>query len=158
MFRERDFLAGQLNSEIFSLPYSLLLDYSYLSSLPYPTLPEIEKPLPFRAWCIVPNMDYVVLVCVVYIGRKIRKLHCLFCVYWIVKLIYEKLKKCNHRQHCMRISEGMCINPDHPDVCGRHIQWLGEISPNKTPNININQQDSKYEYHITRPQIYQDPK
>ena len=32
-----------------SLPYSLLLDYSILGSLPYPTLPEIEKPLPFRA-------------------------------------------------------------------------------------------------------------
>ena len=42
------FLAGQLGSEFFSLPYSLLLDYSVLSSLPYPTLPEIEKPLPFR--------------------------------------------------------------------------------------------------------------
>jgi len=35
---------------IFSLPYSLLLDYSVLGSLPYPTLPEIEKPLLFRAW------------------------------------------------------------------------------------------------------------
>ena len=47
--QNRIFLAGQLSSDIFSLPYSLLLDYSVLSSLPYPTLPEIEKPLLFRA-------------------------------------------------------------------------------------------------------------
>ena len=50
MFTERDFFGWPIRLRIFSLPYSLLLDYSMLSSLPYPTLPEIEKPLPFRAW------------------------------------------------------------------------------------------------------------
>ena len=50
MFTERDFFGWPIRLRIFSLPYSLLLDYSVLSSLPYPTLPEIEKPLPFRAW------------------------------------------------------------------------------------------------------------
>ena len=39
------FLAGQLGSEFFSLPYSLLLDYSTLGPLPYPILPEDEKSL-----------------------------------------------------------------------------------------------------------------
>ena len=34
---------GQSSSEICSLPYSLLLDYSTLRSLPYPTLLEVEK-------------------------------------------------------------------------------------------------------------------
>ena len=47
----RAFLAAQLISEMFPLPYSLLLDYSTFefTTLPYPTLPESEKPLPFRA-------------------------------------------------------------------------------------------------------------
>ena len=40
--------------EIYSLPYSLLLDYSTLRSLPYPTLPEVEKPLLVGAWRGVP--------------------------------------------------------------------------------------------------------
>ena len=34
---------GQSSSEICSLPYSLLLDYSTLRSLPYPTLLEVEN-------------------------------------------------------------------------------------------------------------------
>ena len=43
--------AGKSSSEICSLPYSLLLDYSTLRSLPYPTLLEVEKPLLVGAWC-----------------------------------------------------------------------------------------------------------
>ena len=48
---KRIFLAASIGSENFSLPYSLLLDYSTFefTTLPYPTLPEIEKPLPVRA-------------------------------------------------------------------------------------------------------------
>ena len=34
-----------MNLKKISLPYSLLLNYLILSSLPYPTLPEVEKPL-----------------------------------------------------------------------------------------------------------------
>ena len=41
---------GQSSSEICSLPYSLLLDYSTLRSLPYPTLLEVEKLLLVGAW------------------------------------------------------------------------------------------------------------
>ena len=41
---------GRSSKENLSLPYSLLLDYSTLSSLPYPTLLEIEKPLLVGAW------------------------------------------------------------------------------------------------------------
>ena len=41
---------GQSSKENLSLPYSLLLDYSTLRSLPYPTLLEIEKLLPVGAW------------------------------------------------------------------------------------------------------------
>ena len=36
---------GRSSKENLSLPYSLLLDYSTLRSLPYPTLLEVEKPL-----------------------------------------------------------------------------------------------------------------
>ena len=49
--------------EIYSLPYSLLLDYSTLRSLPYPTLPEVEKPLLVGAWRGVPWSKYVVKIC-----------------------------------------------------------------------------------------------
>jgi len=38
-------MVGQSSSAKFPLPYSLLLDYSTLRSLPYPTLLEVEKPL-----------------------------------------------------------------------------------------------------------------
>ena len=41
---------GRSSKENLSLPYSLLLDYSTLRSLPYPTLLEIEKPLLVGAW------------------------------------------------------------------------------------------------------------
>ena len=45
---------GQSSSEICSLPYSLLLDYSTLRSLPYPTLLEVEKLLLVGAcWAVV---------------------------------------------------------------------------------------------------------
>ena len=57
------FLAGQMNVWIFSLPYSLLLDYSVLGSLPYPTLPEIEKPLPFRACLYCCHLNLVLILC-----------------------------------------------------------------------------------------------
>ena len=57
-----------MNVRIFSLPYSLLLDYSHLGSLPYPTLPEIEKPLPFRAW--LPHLKLLILASTAQIVRS----------------------------------------------------------------------------------------
>ena len=48
---ERHFF-GRVNKalEIFHYPTRGYSTTRLLSSLPYPTLPEIEKPLPFRAW------------------------------------------------------------------------------------------------------------
>ena len=43
-------MVGQSSSAKFPLPYSLLLDYSTLRSLPYPTLLEVEKALLVGAW------------------------------------------------------------------------------------------------------------
>ena len=44
-----NFLAGLLSSDIFHCPTPCYLTTRLLSLLPYSTLPESEKPLPFRA-------------------------------------------------------------------------------------------------------------